>query len=185
MYDNSLALSEYVALPQGFLEKGVVTLVGNSASFEEATQVGPLLNYLNTLPAVEFKPGENVVVVGAGPMRLLHILIRKVGNRAVLDQTAFNPRGEGLVGDTGSLNAVRVVDSVKADGDSIAHVLEQIPRWSAGSSVHGMIDWDRRYRIMRMHTSACLARSSTKKLALLSQGIRLNQTSLDFSLDDS
>jgi Ser-tRNA(Ala) deacylase AlaX len=46
------------------------------------------------------------------------------GNQVVLDQTAFNPRGGGLLGDTGTLNGVKVTDTIKAGEDTIAHVLE-------------------------------------------------------------
>jgi Ser-tRNA(Ala) deacylase AlaX len=78
------------------------------------------------------------------------------GNQVVLDQTAFNPRGGGLVGDIGTLNGVKVLDTVKIGGDSIAHVLEPGGSWVAGNPVHGVLDWERRHRIMRMHTSAHL-----------------------------
>ena len=40
------------------------------------------------------------------------------GNRVVLDQTAFNPRGGGLVSDSGRLNGMRVIEATK-EGDSV------------------------------------------------------------------
>ena len=79
------------------------------------------------------------------------------GNQVVLDQTAFNPRGGGLVGDLGTLDGVKVLDTIKASADSIAHVLETATHsLAAGNTVHGVLDWNRRHRIMRMHTSAHL-----------------------------
>lgn len=75
------------------------------------------------------------------------------GDKLVLDQTAFNPRGGGLVPDTGMIDGVRVVEAVK-DGEEIAHMLESPLGKRQGESVHGVLDWDRRYRIMRMHTAA-------------------------------
>jgi len=75
------------------------------------------------------------------------------GNRVVLDQTAFNPRGGGLVSDTGRLNGMKVIEAAK-EGDNIFHILEAPAELRAGDRVHGTLDWDRRYRIMRMHTTA-------------------------------
>jgi misacylated tRNA(Ala) deacylase len=109
------------------------------------------------------------------------------GNQVVLDQSAFNARGGGLVGDTGSLSGVRVVDTVKGEDDSIVHVLEQTPPWSAGSQVHGTIDWDRRHRIMRMHTSAHLLSSIFHKetgALITGNQIEPEKSRVDFSLDD-
>ena len=39
------------------------------------------------------------------------------GNQVVLDQTAFHPRGGGLVGDTGSLGNVKILDTIKGGND--------------------------------------------------------------------
>ncbi len=75
------------------------------------------------------------------------------GNDVVLDMTAFNPRGGGLVSDTGTLEGVRVVEATK-EGEVITHHLESpLPRHK-GDLVGGEVDWERRHRIMRMHTAA-------------------------------
>jgi len=75
------------------------------------------------------------------------------GDKVVLDQTAFNPRGGGLVSDTGTLNGSRVVEATK-DGDVVFHRLDAPATLKLGDPVKGSLDWDRRYRIMRMHTAA-------------------------------
>ncbi len=75
------------------------------------------------------------------------------GNRVILDSTAFNPRGGGLVSDVGSLNGARVMEAIK-EGDNVIHLLEEPAELRMGDKVHGVLDWDRRYRVMRMHTSA-------------------------------
>jgi Ser-tRNA(Ala) deacylase AlaX len=75
------------------------------------------------------------------------------GGGVVLDQTAFNPRGGGLVSDTGTLGDLRVSEVVK-EGEEISHFVETPARFAPGQQVHGVLDWDRRFRIMRMHTSA-------------------------------
>lgn len=75
------------------------------------------------------------------------------GNRVMLDQTAFNPRGGGLVSDTGRLNGMKVIEATK-EGENVFHILEAPADLRIGDRVHGVLDWDRRYRIMRMHTTA-------------------------------
>ena len=75
------------------------------------------------------------------------------GDKVVLDQTAFNPRGGGLVSDTGSIDGLRVVEAQK-EGEEVVHVLASHPARNVGDQVRGVLDWERRYRIMRMHTAA-------------------------------
>ena len=109
------------------------------------------------------------------------------GNKIVLDQTAFHPRGGGLLGDSGTLGAVRVHDTFKGDEDSIVHLLESPVGLSAGSPVHCLIDWGRRYRIMRMHTSAhLLSAIFHRETGALITGnqIEPEKSRIDFSLED-
>jgi misacylated tRNA(Ala) deacylase len=109
------------------------------------------------------------------------------GNQVVLDQTAFNPRGGGLVGDVGTLDKVKVTDTVKANADTIVHVLEGTGSLAAGDAVHGVLDWNRRHRIMRMHTSAhLLSGIFNKETGALITGnqIEPEKSRIDFSLDD-
>jgi misacylated tRNA(Ala) deacylase len=76
-----------------------------------------------------------------------------------LDRTVFYPTGGGQPGDTGQLkrpdgSAVAIVDARKGDGpDDVLHVPAPggaLP--AVGEKVMAEIDWDRRYRLMRMHT---------------------------------
>jgi Ser-tRNA(Ala) deacylase AlaX len=76
------------------------------------------------------------------------------GNGVVLDRTCFYPMGGGQVGDTGEINGIRVVDTRKDENDDVIHVLEREPDFSVGDVVHGKIDWERRYKIMRLHSAA-------------------------------
>ncbi len=76
-----------------------------------------------------------------------------------LDRTVFYPTGGGQPGDTGVLkradgSAVAIVDARKGDGpDDVLHVAASgsaVP--AVGERLVAEIDWDRRYRLMRMHT---------------------------------
>jgi misacylated tRNA(Ala) deacylase len=75
------------------------------------------------------------------------------GDRVVLDQTAFNPRGGGLVSDLGTIGGMSLAEAVK-EGEEIVHVLESPAAVKPAETVHCVLDWNRRYRIMRMHTAA-------------------------------
>lgn len=108
------------------------------------------------------------------------------GNRVVLDQTAFNPRGGGLVSDTGRLNGVKVIEATK-EGDSVYHILEAQAELRVGDKVHGVLDWDRRYRIMRMHTSAhILSAVVNRETGALITGNQISpdESRVDFNLED-
>ena len=75
-----------------------------------------------------------------------------------LDRTVFYPTGGGQPGDTGILTladaTIAIVDTVKGDAaDEVIHVPAPntaLPR--PGDAVTAAIDWDRRHRLMRMHT---------------------------------
>ncbi len=79
------------------------------------------------------------------------------GSGIVLDRTVFYPKGGGQPGDTGALTAadgrvVAVVATVGV-GDDILHVpADDAPTLAVGEAVTAAIDWERRYRLMRMHT---------------------------------
>lgn len=108
------------------------------------------------------------------------------GNRVVLDQTAFNPRGGGLVSDTGTIESSRVAEVVK-EGEEIFHVFETPIDRRTGDEVHGILDWDRRFRIMRMHTSAhilsAVVNGETGALITGNQ-ISPDESRVDFNLDN-
>ncbi len=69
----------------------------------------------------------------------------------VLDRTAFYPGGGGQPNDVGMLAGLNVVKVRKA-GDDVLHIVDgDLP--AVGMRVHGEINWDRRYRLMRTHTA--------------------------------
>jgi len=108
------------------------------------------------------------------------------GNRVVMDQTAFNPRGGGLVSDTGRINGMKVIEATK-EGDNIFHAFESPVELRVGDKVHGVLDWDRRFRIMRMHTSAhilsAVVNGETGALITGNQ-ISPDESRVDFNLEN-
>ncbi|NPA97414.1 MAG: alanyl-tRNA editing protein [Crenarchaeota archaeon] len=87
-------------------------------------------------------------------------VIRVDGARLVLDRTAFHPRSGGLDHDTGFIEGptgrFRVVEVLIDRGSrEVVHVLETEDHGiEVGTSVRGYIDWNRRYKMMRLHTAA-------------------------------
>ncbi len=79
---------------------------------------------------------------------------RVTENSVVLEATCFYPQGGGQVGDTGYIEGIRVVDTQPGEGSDIVHILETKPRFSVGALVNGKIDWERRYKIMKLHSAA-------------------------------
>lgn len=81
------------------------------------------------------------------------------GEKVYLDQTAFHPGPSGgLDTDTGWLilpdgTRLEVVRAVEETGD-IAHVLSQPAQLKQGDKVKGEINWERRHRMMRLHTAS-------------------------------
>ena len=107
------------------------------------------------------------------------------GNRVVLDQTAFYPRGGGLVSDIGTLGAVKVTEVVKENGE-VFHIVDSPGALKAGDVVHGSIDWDRRYKVMRMHTTAhimCAIVNRETGALITGNQISPDESRIDFNLD--
>ncbi|ADV64538.1 alanyl-tRNA editing protein AlaXM [Desulfurococcus mucosus] len=81
------------------------------------------------------------------------------GNKVFLDRTVFHPRSGGVENDTGFIIAgdvrVRVLNVYydKETGD-VAHEVDDASSITIGSRVKLLLDWDRRYRLMRLHTAA-------------------------------
>jgi len=74
------------------------------------------------------------------------------GQRVYLDRTAFYPTSGGQPFDLGSLGGAQVADVVDED-ERIAHVLAApLSGHTIGDSVHGEIDWRRRFDHMQQHT---------------------------------
>ena len=77
------------------------------------------------------------------------------GDLVALDRTAFYPRGGGQPSDTGILRAdegeYRVLEAKKQAGE-VWHKLDRAGL-APGAQVHGVVDWDRRYKLMRTHTA--------------------------------
>jgi misacylated tRNA(Ala) deacylase len=91
-----------------------------------------------------------------GYIREFEAVVTVVEGQAVaLDRTAFYPGGGGQPHDTGTLSwqgGSLPVIKVQKRGDDVWHTLAgHAP--PPGTAVRGLLDWERRYRLMRTHTA--------------------------------
>jgi len=105
----------------------------------------------------------------------------------VLDRTVFYARSGGQPGDVGVIRwdggEVSVNDTIKGEGETILHVPaagEALP--PPGTSVELAIDWPRRHRLMRAHTSLHLLSSLLRGAAVTGGSVGLDRSRLDFDL---
>ncbi len=111
------------------------------------------------------------------------------GEAVRLDRTVFYPVGGGQPGDTGILRTddgteIAVRDTRKGEGaDDILHLIDpDTPPPAPGSRVVAELDWERRYRHMRMHT--CLHLLSAVIDAPVTGGqLSAEKGRLDFDVD--
>jgi misacylated tRNA(Ala) deacylase len=108
----------------------------------------------------------------------------------ILDRTVFYSEGGGQPGDTGTIttadgSSVRVVGTYKdRDGRGILHVLAEGENpLTAGTEVTAEIDWDRRYKHMRMHSCLHLLCSLVDG-GVTGGSISVEKSRLDFDLKD-
>ena len=73
----------------------------------------------------------------------------KKGFEVVLDNTAFYPEGGGQPADLGTLGEAKVSD-VRRQNGVIIHFTDKA--LEVGATVHGVLDWERRYDNMQNHT---------------------------------
>ncbi len=106
-----------------------------------------------------------------------------------VDQTIFYPLGGGQPGDAGFVEwdggRLDVVDTRYGQDGDIAHLAaegETPP--AAGTTVTLTIDWDRRYRHMRMHTAMHLL-GSILRYDVTGGNISIEKSRLDFNMEET
>lgn len=104
----------------------------------------------------------------------------------VLDRTVFYARSGGQPGDVGVLRwdggEMAVADTLKGEGEAILHVPGEGAPPPAGTEVTGEIDWERRHRLMRAHTSLHLLSALLRGAAVTGGSVGEDRSRLDFDL---
>jgi misacylated tRNA(Ala) deacylase len=111
------------------------------------------------------------------------------GKYVVLDKTVFYPKGGGQPWDTGRMIRGSDVFDVVYVGKFSGEVSHEVakPGLNVGDRVHCVVDWERRYKLMRSHTAAHVFASllceGTGALVTGNQ-LEVDQTRFDFSLEN-
>jgi misacylated tRNA(Ala) deacylase len=113
------------------------------------------------------------------------------GKEVILNETIFHPLTGGITNDIGFLlkneEKYKVIDvKIDLEKNNVIHILENEPKFSIGDEIEGIIDWNRRYKLMRLHTAAHIISSIMYKDygALITGGhIDENYAKDDFSLE--
>jgi misacylated tRNA(Ala) deacylase len=74
-------------------------------------------------------------------------------NAVILDQTIFYYTSGGQPHDLGVLDGQLVTEVRKVDGDVLHFLAEGSVMPAVGATVHCVLDWERRHRLMRTHTA--------------------------------
>ena len=107
----------------------------------------------------------------------------------VLDGSIFYPQGGGQPGDTGWLawggTEVTVANTIKGAGDQVVLVVEdEAPMPDVGQQVTQRLDWELRYRHMRVHTGLHLL-SVAIPLPVTGGAITAAKGRLDFDMPEA
>jgi Ser-tRNA(Ala) deacylase AlaX len=116
--------------------------------------------------------------------------VEEANDRLVkLRETAFYPNSGGQPNDTGKLikdkKEVYEVINVFKQGKAIIHELDK-EGLMIGDKIQGVIDWGRRYKLMRMHTAShLLSAVINKECGALITGNQLgiDKSRIDFNLE--
>lgn len=101
-----------------------------------------------------------------------------------LDRTAFYPTSGGQPNDTGSLGSGRVVDVVDREDGTVWHMVEAAPVPAVGETVHGQVDWPRRFDHMQQHSGQHVLSAAFAQLyAARTVGFHLGERASTIDLD--
>lgn len=117
------------------------------------------------------------------------VVVAAIDGAMTLDRTIFYPLGGGQPGDTGSLSwsggTTIITDTRYGSDGSIQHIAgEGAALPAVGAEVHLVLDWDRRYRHMRMHTAMHLL-GAVLQYGVTGGNISADKSRLDFDMEDT
>jgi L-iditol 2-dehydrogenase len=75
-YDGGYA--EYMVIPEKGVERGALVKIGENVSDAAGTMIEPMSCCLHGLRKLHIQPGDSVIVFGAGPIGLSHMILSKM-----------------------------------------------------------------------------------------------------------
>ena len=74
--------AQYVAIPAGFVQQGNVVEIAEGVSCDEASLAEPLSCVFNAFERSRLRPGDTVLIFGAGPIGIMHAKLARLGGAA-------------------------------------------------------------------------------------------------------
>ena len=114
-------------------------------------------------------------------------ILNKDSNKIILDRTAFYAKSGGQPGDIGKIilngKEINIIDTVYDNKQNILHVCENSNDLKIDEKIKGKINWEIRYKHMRMHTALHLL-CSLIPYDVTGGQISYEKSRLDFNADD-
>jgi misacylated tRNA(Ala) deacylase len=108
-------------------------------------------------------------------------------NKIILDRTAFYAKSGGQPGDIGKITLngkeINIIDTVYDNKQNILHVCENSNDLKINEKIKGKINWEIRYKHMRMHSALHLL-CSLIPYDVTGGQISFEKSRLDFNVDD-
>ncbi len=108
-------------------------------------------------------------------------------NKIILDRTAFYAKSGGQPGDIGKIilngKEINIIDTVYDNKKNILHVCENSNDLKINEKIKGKINWEIRYKHMRMHSALHLL-CSLIPYDVTGGQISFEKSRLDFNVDD-
>jgi alanyl-tRNA synthetase len=112
----------------------------------------------------------------------------------VLDSTSFYPTGGGQPSDKGTIegeNSRAGIVDVQWNKGKVLHLADNVTgEIKQGNTIKGVIDWNRRYSLMRNHTAAHIMAEAVRRVLnnpveIVGSGLDVEKARLDLALETS
>jgi L-iditol 2-dehydrogenase len=108
--DRDGAHAPFVAIPRAALEQALVIPLPEGTEPEAATLAEPLSCVVAAQRATRIEPGDTVVIYGAGPMGLLHVMLAATSGAGKIIASDRNPARLALARELGAADTVDVTE---------------------------------------------------------------------------
>jgi L-iditol 2-dehydrogenase len=95
-YEYGGGFQEYMRVPEAAVKAGNVVKIEDAISFAEASLIEPLSCCLNGNRRSNIRPGSTALIVGAGPIGLMHIQLARMAGAAKVLVSEFIPERRDL-----------------------------------------------------------------------------------------
>ncbi len=76
-YEENGGLADYVLIPEQLVKLGHIITLPQGLSYEVAALTEPFACVLNSIESCRVVPGSSILIIGGGPMGLIHVLMAK------------------------------------------------------------------------------------------------------------